>query len=209
MKVFIGVLIVAVLAFLGDALLTNIAEERAAEQVGAELGADVDVELSGWPVSVRLLMRRVPEVRVVATGVPLRDSPAILSRFEATLRDVDVPWTWSGQLEGQVSAETGRFVAELDEAAVQALVQLPITVTLEEGIIRGSIGGAQLDVTAEVVEGAIVLRPAAETFAGLGELRLPLDGLPEGAVVESVRVETGVLAVEGTLTDVAVASDAT
>jgi len=77
----------------------------------------------------------------------------------------------------------------------------PVTITLEEGIIRGRLGTAQLDATAEVVDGAILLRPAASSLADLGELRVPLDGLPEGATVESVRIEPDVLVIGGSLTD--------
>ena len=202
------VLVVVLLLLLVDLLATNLAEDRAAEQVAAELNADVDVDLRGWPVTLRLLGRQVPEVGFVATDVPLRDTAASLSRLDATLRDVEVPWTWTGEMDGVVRAGEGTFTAELDETAVQALVDLPITVTLEDGVIRGSIAGAQLDATAEVEEGAIVLRPAAGALANLGELRLPLQGLPQGAVVEGVRVEPGVLRLNGSLDDFQVDPDA-
>lgn len=193
------VLVVVLLLVLGDFLVTNLAEDRAGAQVSAGLSADADVDLRGWPVSLRLLARRVPEVGLVATDVPLRDTPASLTRLDATLRGVDVPWTWTGQLDGEIRADAGTFTAELDETAIQSLVDLPITVTLEEGVVRASIGGAQLDATAEVEEGAIVLRPAAGAFANLGELRLPLQGLPEGAAVEGVAIEPGVLRLRGRL----------
>lgn len=208
-RVLVGLLVVAVLAFLGDALATNVAEARAAERVAAELGASVDVDLRGWPVSLRLLNRHVPEVGLVATDVPLRDTPASLTRLEATLTDVAVPWTWTGRLDGVVEARGGTFAAELDEAAVQSLVDLPVTISLEEGIIRGSVGTAQLDATAEVVDGAIVLRPAASALAELGELRVPLDGLPQGAVVESVRVEPDVLLIAGSVSGFRIGADDT
>lgn len=200
-RLLLALVVVAVVAFLGDALATNVAEARAAERVSAELGASVEVDLRGWPVSLRLLNRHVPEVGLEAADVPLRGSGARLSRLEATLFDVAVPWTWTGRFDGVVEARSGRFTAELDEAAVQSLVPLPVTITLEEGIIRGRLGTAQLDATAEVVDGAILLRPAASSLADLGELRVPLDGLPVGATVESVRIEPDVLVIGGSLTD--------
>jgi hypothetical protein len=201
-RVFLAiVIVVAVLAFVADIVVTNVAEDRAAERLSETLSAPSEVEMGGWPVSVRLLGGRLPQVDITATDVPLRDTSARLQRLDATLTDVEFGWTWSSGLEGRVIAHGGSFTAELGEAAVQSLVDPTITVTLEEGVVRATLAGAQLDATAEVDGDTIVLRPAADLFAGLGELRLPLEGLPEGVQVESVRIEPGVLLLAGGVDD--------
>ncbi len=194
--------LVVVLAVLGgglvaaDAVLTGVAERRAAQRVGEALGAPASVDLQGWPVTLRLLLDAVPRADVVATDVPVGD--ATIPRLRATLNDV------SATLGGDVDARGGRFAAEFDERAVERLVGLPsgvrlLGIELVDDAARLEVRGLPVvRATADVVGDDVVLRPVGPLVDRL-TLTVPLDGLPPGVTVRDVAIRPGRLTVRGSL----------
>lgn len=202
----LSVLLVVILLLAGagmaaDAYLTSTAEEQASRRVSAELDAPARVELRGWPVSLRLLSGRVPEVEITAADVPL-EGGASLSRLVVVVQDVQVRLSdlrGAGALP--VEGGAGRFEADLSEAAVNALVpQAPGAVVLGDGLATIDVAGQPVDVVVTVDEaGQIVLRPVSDV-PGLAPITLPAPALPGEVVVERARVTPGVLTLMGRVT---------
>lgn len=180
-----------------DALVTARAEEEASLQLSGLLGGDADVDLRGWPVSLRLLAGNVPEVGVVATDVGLSGDVG-LDRLEVTVADVRVTFAdVRAPQAARVSGGAGTFTALLDEAAVGALVGFPGAVTLGDGIGQVQAQGVSADVTAAVEGGSIVLRPVGAVPPGVEPVPISLPPLPGQAVVDSARIVPGALRLEG------------
>lgn len=193
----LGVLLAAGVA--ADALVTRRAEEQASTLVSEELGAPADVTLSGWPVGLRLAAGRVPEIRVVASGVPLGD--VALQRLDARLFDVpvrleDLQGGGPPRLRG---SSGGSFVAEFDEEAVGQLAGVPGGVRLGEGMGQVRAGDDGVDVAVSLEEGRIVLRPIGAAPEGVRPVEVTLPSLPGSPVIEEVRITRGVLRVSGQL----------
>jgi hypothetical protein len=197
------VVVLGVLVGIGavvDAALTSTAERQASEQLTRELGAPAEVDLRGWPVSLRLLGGRVPEVGVSATGVPIEGSEARITRIDATVRDVRVRFadlSSGGPLP--VDGGAGRFTALLDPASVATLAGLPGALTFGDGVATVDLGGIAVDVVAATADGQVVIRPLTDV-PGLTAVPLPLGDLPGGARVEAVRVAPEGLVLEGSVT---------
>ena len=191
----VGVVAVVVLVLVGDLVLTGVVEDQASQRLGQELDTTARVELSGWPVVVRLLTGSGSTAVVRANDVPLRGTRATLTRLEARLTDVRVA-------EGRLQLGDGTFSASLDEAAVTRLVGLPEQLTLVGLRLREGFASVELGqfsvvrVAADVVDGVVVLRP---TEPPLDSLRFPvrLDGLPRGVRLTSVRLHRNRLDIAG------------
>lgn len=182
-----------------DALVTRRAEEEASALVSDELGAPASVTLSGWPVGLRLAAGRVPEVRIVASDVPLGD--VALQRFDARLFDVHVRLA---DLQGGAPARLrgaggGSFVAEFDEEAVGLLAGAPGEVRLGEGVGQVRAGDASVDVAVSLEQGRIVLRPIGAAPEGVNPVEVTLPPLPGNPVLDEVRITRGLLRVSGQL----------
>lgn len=200
----LGLVLVAAIAL--DVGATAVIERRVSERVRAELGSGpVDVDLRGWPVAVRLLAGRIPEVGVEAADVPLQARRAVLRRLSAELRDVRVGVDGAGL--GAAVAGSGTFSAELSEDQLAALFDAPLDVTLGEGVIRLSSAALGIDAAATVLDGIVVVRPASPDLENLFSLSLPLEDLPDGATVTGVEVGRGILLIEGTVTDLPLTRD--
>lgn len=185
-------------AVLADSLLTRTAEQQAAQRLSAELGgAPAEVDLRGWPVSLRLLGGQVPRADLAATGVTFADSPVRIERFEATLEDVRVRFAdlrGDGPLPVNVGA--GRFTVDLDEENVNRAVVVPGGITLGEGLAAVDVAGRRVEVVPIVEAGQVVLRPVVEG-TDLPPVTVPLPDLPAEVVIEQVIVRPGVLTVSG------------
>jgi hypothetical protein len=183
----------------GDVVATRNAEELASQRVSAELGAPAEVDLRGWPVSVHLLQGRVREVAIITTDVPLEGTEARIARLETAVVDVRIRFAdlrGSGALP--VDGGRGTFRADLDEASVNLLVDLPGGVRLGDGLAELDVGGQRIDVAAIVRDGQVLLRPVDDT-PGVGPVPLPLPPLPGDVTIEAVTVTTGTLTLQGTV----------
>jgi hypothetical protein len=178
-----------------DAWVTSTAEEQASHRVGAVLGAPTEVELRGWPVSLRLLQGRVPEVALVARDVEL-DGGARVDRLEAVVSNVRITFA---ELRGTdalpIDGGAGTFRADLAEATVSGLAGVPVT--LGDGLASLTIEGRAVDAVAGVESGGIVLRPVGGAAGEVAPVPLPLPPLPGEAIIDGVRIQPGVLRVSG------------
>jgi hypothetical protein len=201
-RLAVAVAVILLAALGADAAVTALAEQQAAREATAALAAPTSVDLRGWPVSLRLVLGGLPEVDVRSSAVPLGDTGAALTSLDATLTDVsaDLGELLAAGRRAPVRARGGRFTAVLDEAGVERLAGLPITITLGDGTVELIAPRLRVEATAAVGDGGLILRPLArglERFA----VRIPLEGLPPGLVVEQVRVEPGRVIVEGPVQD--------
>lgn len=203
--IVLGVLAVAV--FWGDQALTSYAERRTEARVERTLDAETDVDLDGWPVSVRLLMGVIPTARVRATDVPLENG-ATLDRLDVELTDVEVDLAdLRANPKRLPPAQEGTFSARLGEASVTAMLGIPTglaEVQLRPGVVR--LGAAGLRVDADVVaeDGDVVVRlqgPLAQLLGG-AEFPIDLSREPGSPWVTEVEIRDGVMIVRGTLEDV-------
>lgn len=205
------------LAAMVDAGLTRSAEREAAERVRAETGAvAAEVDLRGWPVSLRLATGSVPEAFVTATDVPIPDRAALISLLEVTLTDLALRLD-DLQTPGAVPvrAATGRFEARLDADALTALTVEssgtegfvdrvePVVTPDGTGVVRVTLasGLGTVDAVPEAREGSLVLRPVQALPIGPAELVVPLRDLPAGATVDGIHVEPGALVLAGDVED--------
>lgn len=205
------------LAAMVDAGLTRSAEREAGERVRAETGAvTAQVDLRGWPVSLRLATGSVPEAFVTAADVPIPDRAALISRLEVTLTDLALRLD-DLQTPGAVPvrAATGRFEARLDADALttltvessgtQGLVDRvePVVTPDGTGVVRVTLasGLGTVDAIPEAREGSLVLRPVHQLPIGPAELVVPLRDLPAGATVDAIHVEPGALVLAGDVED--------
>lgn len=180
-----------------DAWVTAAAEDLASEEATARLGAPAEVSMRGWPVTVRLLQGRVPEVDLIAAGVPIDGVEQRIDRLRVTLTDARVQFRGLGSAP-ELEAGAGQFHAELSEAVVGALVGLPGAVTLGDGLGTVAAAGQSVDVAATAEAGAVVFRPLAPASQGLEPVELRLPDLPGATVqIEQALIAPGVLRLSG------------
>lgn len=190
------IVVVVVLAVLADIGLTMLIERAAAERVSAQVDAPATVDLVGWPAAVRLLAGGTDAV-VIARNVPLRAADARLQRARIVLRGVHVDG-------GNVRVRGGRFTASLNERQLSQLLSVPPELPLARldlvpGSVRMELGGLPATTaSAQVQRDRLVLRPDNPQLAEL-DFSVPLDGLPYGLRVDSVRIRRNRLDVTGSL----------
>lgn len=201
--------LLAALALLGllfvgaDYAVTRAAEARVAAEVEESMGGQAEVSLSGWPVSLGLLRGTVQGATIHATEVPIQEIGGTLPVLDVVLTQVQLPYGAGG--DGRtIRAETGRFIARLDQ---DALAQLAIdagapdigTVQIAGESLQVVVRGVAIDLAVTARDGALVVRPVNDLLARLigGEQVLPLEGLPPGATLDDARVEDGALVLTG------------
>lgn len=196
---------VAVVLLVANAVVAWTVERRAEESLGDRLGSPVEVELSGWPVTPRLLFGSVPEANVVVEDAGLPGTGLELGRFDLTLRDVSYTGRSEGPLDPPVEARTARFESSFGEGELDRLAaSLPgvsgagltggrVSLALPAGLTTGA------DLLAE--DGRLLMRPDTPLLVP----EIPLTGeLPWGASVEDVRVQDDKVNVRGTARDLGV-----
>ena len=181
------VAIVAVLAAVLDVdrLVLRGAEGRIAEQVAAEVGVDVRVDIDGRLAGLSVLRGRIGRLTLSAREVPLEQ--AVLDRLTVDLRDL--------RLDDDVPvAGVGTFEATLTQAQVRQAAPPLLGDLLSLGPEGASVGSGLLTVPLSLaVEGEdLLVSPdldagladlLADLVPGLAEgIRVPLDP-PEGVVV--------------------------
>lgn len=189
--------LVVLLALVGlDAAVTEVAERRLARGVGARLCGDATAELSGWPVSLRLLRGTVPHAEVTLRDARPPGTDVVFTRLVLSADDVAV--------SGGTLTLAGRlgFVAGVDEPDLRRSVELPATVSAVEFrdgeiLLRTPVGLA-VPAAVTLVEGAVEVRPTAAALDRFA-FRIGLDRLPPALDLTAVRVEPGLLVASGTL----------
>lgn len=197
----IALLLIAALAVGADVLVTRAAEARVAEEVERSMGGEAEVDLRGWPVSLGLLQGQVDEAAINATSVPMRDTGAMLPSLDVLLTGVRLPYVGAGG--GEVSADTGRFSARIDQATLTDLIARAGAGDVAQVQIAGDslqvvIGGVAIELDVVARDGALVVRPVNGLLSAVsGEQVVPLQGLPAGTTLEQARIEDGALVLEG------------
>lgn len=201
-----GLVVLAGILAVADLFLTGELERRTGARVTQELGAPSSVDLRGWPVTARLLFSTVPTAVVTATEVPIPGQSARLTRLDLTVDDVRI--NRDELLNPDVmpfDATRGRFAAGLNGPALLALSGPPTGLVgievVEQGVRLVAVGGFSAVVQPSAREGDLVLRAEVPVLGAL-EVVVPVPVLPGGTRIESVRVEGGLVLLEGSVPDV-------
>jgi len=205
-RLVFGLLVLVAVGVVVDGFLTRALERQVATRVSQELGAPSTVDLRGWPVTPRLLFDSIPTAEVSATAVPIPGQSARLTRLEFTLADVRID---RNELYNPdvipFDATTGRFSAGLDGPALLSLSGPPPGLqaieVVEQGVRLVVTGGLSATVTPSARNGNLVLR-ADSPVLGDPEIVVPVPVLLEGTRIESVRVDGGLVLIEGFVPDV-------
>jgi hypothetical protein len=204
---FVAIVVLGGVLLIGDMILTDTAEERTATRISETLEADAQVDLQGWPVGLRMLLGSIPTATLSATDVPL-DNGAVLDRLDVELTDVAITFDdLTTQSDRLPAAETGTFVAELDEASVAAMMGIPgglAEVTLQDGLVEIGAGGLAIQADVGARDGDVVVSLAGPLAALLGgsEFAIDLSAEPGQPFVEEVEIDGGVMIVRGRLEEV-------
>lgn len=110
-------------AFLGDNYVRGQAEDQARMEIAAGLGAsdDLSVSLGGFPFTLALVSRSVPNAAITASSVPLEVDGQKLS-----LTDVSITTGTVRMLDTQVQAANVAGAAELSYADLEQLAGVPV-----------------------------------------------------------------------------------
>lgn len=202
---FVLLVLLAGVVFAGDRLLTAEAEERVAARAEEEFGAPAEVELDGWPVTLRVLAGQgVPRVDVRAVDVPA--GGGTLERVHVTLTDlaVDLGDVRAG-LDGLPPARTASFEAEVGQESLQDMMGVPVelaVLSLDDGGARlDVVGFAAIEADVSAQDGMVVIEPRspAAAFLGLGRIPLDLSSRPGSPYVEETETSAGTLVLRGRL----------
>lgn len=193
--------------FAADLAVTSYAEQRTSQRVERTLDADADVQLQGWPVSLRMLLDTIPTARVEANDVPLREG-ATLDQLDVELNDVEITIDdLTGAEDRLPAAREGTFEAQLGEASVSALLGIPsglAEVALEDGVVRVGAGELSIEATVEARDGdaVVILQGPIAAVLGGSQFAIDLSDEPGRPAVESVDIRQGVMVVQGRLEEV-------
>lgn len=214
--VVVGVVVVLVLAggaVAVDALARDRVEQRIATEVAAgfELGEVPDVEISGTTFLPQVLGGSVSHVRVSADAATIGDLP---------MEDVVVSLEGVSAREPYV-ADVVDFSGLVPLEAAQATLPDELVLRIDGGAVHvsASVLGLPLEVAATpVADGrAVVARVDSLTLAGvtvqvselppavaaaIEEIRVPVDGLPEGMILTAVEATPAGLQVTATGTEI-------
>lgn len=204
-----AVVVLAGLAVVGDRVAEQVVENRLADEAETEFGTRPKVEIGGFPFLTQLIARRFGEVEVTAASVAERGVE--VEDVRLLFRGVNV----ISRNEARVDTATGAGVvsfATLEEAAGQAGVKL----AREGEELRASgnveVLGREVAVTARgalsVSDNTVVFSPSEFSAEGVPSrvtdalkdavgsswnIRLAVNGLPEGVRLEGIRpVDDGV-----------------
>ena len=176
--------------------------QRSADGLAAIIDADVELHVVGRPLAVHVARRELPEVVVVADGLPVLDGRATLDRLRVELQGVRLLGRGDDQ---RVTAEEGRFHLTLGNDQLLRMVTLPsYLVSLDvvpSGLRLHTVAGVAVDATVRLDPDSLLVRPASSMLRLLPQpsFRLPLPRWPYGATVEGVTLHRGSLEAWGTL----------
>lgn len=200
----VALTVLAVAALVAVLLLVNAAfawfvERRVEAVLENRLGSPTNVDLSGWPVTPRLLTGSLPEAEVTLQEVGIPGTEVGLGGLGLILRDVRYTGERDGPLDPPIEARAARFESRLTEREVSRLAGVLPGIQGAEldgsGLVLDLPGEATADADLAAQDGGLVLKP--ETPVLDPEIPLTPGGLPAGFSVEEVNVETEVVVIEG------------
>lgn len=190
-----------VVLLVANAVFAWFVERRVETALENRLGSPTSVELSGFPVTPRLLTGSLPEAAVTVEDVGIPATSRSLGRLDLTFRDVRYTGERDGPLDSPIEARAARFESRLTEREVSALAgALPGVRGAELASGRPGLrlllpGGVTADAGLAAEDGGLVLRPEPPLLDP--ELVLTPGGLPAGASIEEVSVGEKAVVIEG------------
>lgn len=199
--VLVLVVVLGLLA-VGEVVVVGRAESRIASEVGAELGAPVEVDITSRPAAFGVLGGQIDTLSLTAAAVPLERQPVVIERLEVEATGI--------AFDGDVvtdGAATFRAVLAEDQvrAAVPVLLAGLLEVTDEALVVDAGL--LRIPLALSVADDALIVRPDGAVGEAAIALLGDLDGLvdpiplhsPDGVVVTGVVVEPDGLVFSGTL----------
>ena len=196
------VAVLGLLLVLGETVIVGRAESRIATEVGAQLGAPVEVDITSRPAAFGVLSGQIDTLRLTAAAVPLERQPVVIERLEVEATGI--------AFDGEVvtdGAATFRAVLAEDQvrAAVPVLLAGLLEVTDEALVIDAGL--LRIPLALSVADDALIVQPDGAVGEAAVALLGDLDGLvdpiplhsPDGVVVTGVVVEPDGLVFSGTL----------
>lgn len=190
------------LVLAADLLLADVAEQRAADRISEEVGAEARVDLHGWPTTLRLLFGTLPRAEVTAVQVPLDDLTTDLDRLDITLEDVRLRWSDLRVGAALPHAARGTFEARLSSDTTFALASVPsglLGFEIRDGELYARVLGNDVATDLRVGDGAIHVAPRIPLGRALGDTTIDLSDQPGDPQPEEVFVDGDVLVVRGRL----------
>lgn len=186
MKWLIGLVIVAVVAVVGDAAVRSYAESRIEARLASELNTDTtDVSLGGFPFVVRLAGGRVPSVTLDATGA--RRSGLQIARLHLELTGVRMSFdttATTGSASAEVERGTGSARIELEVLGDYIERRTPLNVIgFEDDRVTVSFRGRRASVPLQFEGGSIVIRVPSRD-----DVDVPLPRVLEGIEYRTLEV---------------------
>lgn len=210
------VALLAASAVLAEAWLRTRGLDRLRRSVAAALGTRprlVSVEVDAPRILPLVVARRETQVRLRADEVPMHIGDARLRHLEVTLHGARIVG-WRGSL--RLIIDGGRFVAELDERELPALLPLRGVVTRtevrEDGLRLWTVAAVPVDADVIVAGESLVIHPdpaqlsqllelpglrAVRRFVPEARLRVPLPELPLEASIREVGFQAGSVEIRG------------
>lgn len=205
-KVVIAVVVLAVLAVVGDRVAEQVAEGEVASvvQERGNLSAEPDVEFKGFPFLTQLLGRQLDEVEMTLPVARRAEGPAslVVEDVEATFYDVSTSDSFDSAVAERMS---GSAVVPYDSINAVGLVRASY-LSRENGDPALALTSNDLGVDTRVIVG-VEIRDGLVTFTnprGGGALQIPRDlrgvvqpfvdqgyvltGLPTAFVIESLEI---------------------
>lgn len=176
--------------------------QQAADRIAHALGADVELHVVGRPLAWHLLRRELPQVVVIADGLPVLDGRASLDRLRVEL---DTVRFHGRRVDPEVTATAGRFHLQLGNDQLLRMVTLPSYLlgfeVVPTGLRLRTVAGLDVDASVRLDADSLLVRPASSMLRLLPQpsFRLPLPTWPYGAAVEGMTLQRGAIEAWGVL----------
>lgn len=176
--------------------------QQAADRIAGTLDADVELHVVGRPLAWHLLRRELPQVVVVADGLPVLDGRASLDRLRVELDTV----RFHGRRDDpEVTAASGRFHLTLGNDQLLRMITLPSYLlgfeVVPTGLRLQTVAGIDVDASVRLDADSLLVRPASSMLRLLPQpsFRLPLPSWPYGATVEGMTLHRGTIEAWGAM----------
>lgn len=199
MKTLIVLGVILVLLFVGDRWVEGYAEERIAAELQSSFddSGEAEVELSGFPITLRLLTGSIPEIEITSSslkrqGMTFKDVRMTLEDVSFSLAQIangDIRTVLVGSGDGRVSLPPSDLASAFGDAGFD--------IRLDEDGLSVKVGPVETTAQLELEGTQLVLRaPRLDR-----SFTVDLPRFVEGLQYRSVRVEGAEVVLEFSLKD--------